>query len=121
MVVTKLMDESVAITITQLRSSVEERFSKLEEQVELNEKIAAQILMAYGEMAAMVQALLSMLVNEDDDEKRKEFFKHIKESRETMMSNMAYAKQQAEHSLDKFVAYSTGVAEGSLDPDNSQQ
>ncbi len=105
----------------ELRATVEKRFTMLEERDELLERQLASLTMGYAEMAAMIQAVLSSIMNESDEAKRKEFFQHVKESRETMMDNMSHAARHAEQSIDKFIPYSTGDAQGPASAEGSEQ
>lgn len=99
------------ISPDELRALMEERYLKLEERLEQFEKQLAILTMGYAEVGSLVQALISGIMNEGDEEKRKEFNKHIKEARETMMDSMLHAARNAEQSADKFVAHSTGTVE----------
>lgn len=102
---TELKGYSIEL-VDKFRAAIEVRFEKQENQQEIIDRQLATLTLAYAEVAALVQAMLSLLVNENDPEKIKEFQTHIKESRQTMMDNLSHATQQAQHSTDKFVAVS---------------
>lgn len=107
------------ISADELRALMEERYLKLEDRLEQFEKQLAILTMGYAEVSSLVEAIISNIVNESDEKKRKEWNQHVKESRKTMMDSLLYAAHNVEQSSDKFIAHSTGTVEGPSGSNNS--
>jgi flagellar biosynthesis chaperone FliJ len=82
------------------------RLEKQDQLFDQFEHQLATLTQGYAELASLVEALLSLVVNETE-EKRQEFFTHLRESRQTMVDTLRHATESAAESDDKFVAYGT--------------
>jgi ribosomal protein L16 Arg81 hydroxylase len=112
--------EWVTALLETFSSAVDERERRQDELIQQFERQVALITQAYAEMAAMLEALISSIINSDET-KRQEFFEALKASRTTMVDTLNYAKQTAEGSTDRFVAYDTGADSQPVDRQESSQ
>jgi ribosomal protein L16 Arg81 hydroxylase len=112
--------EWVTALLETFSSAVDERERRQDELIQQFERQVALITQAYAEMAAMLEALISSIINSDET-KRQEFFEALKASRTTMVDTLNYAKQTAEGSTDRFVAYDTGADSQRVDRQESSQ
>jgi hypothetical protein len=94
------------------------RIEKQDQLMEQFERQLAALTSGYAELASLVEALLSMVVN-TSPEKMEEFYTHLRSSREQMLDTLRYATQSAAGSEDKFVAYGAEPATGSASSEES--
>lgn len=87
-----------------------DRFSKLEEIIERFEKQLAALTQGYMESAALLQALMSHLMNKSPEEVA-EFSGHLTTARKTFLETLTYAHKLAQDGTDHFTPYTTGTHE----------
>ncbi len=103
-----------------LAHQLEEREAKQDELLEAYEKQLAALVQGYAEMAAMIEALISFVVNRSPDEVD-EFFVHLGEARKTMLTTLGHASENAQRNADRFTAHSTEPSMGSAGTPDSEQ
>lgn len=84
--------------------TIQERFERLEGQLEILERMLATLIPSYSEMASMIESLIAVVVN-NSEEQRKEFHEALQQSRSNMIK-LFKQSNEAVNPQDKFVATS---------------
>ncbi len=104
--------EYIDFQINQLSINVQNRFVLLDQKVDQLEKINAALTTSYAELAVIVESLSSIIINQNEDQK-KEFFDTLALARKKMMDTFQHGINLAEQNIDKFTAYNPVSDEGS--------
>jgi hypothetical protein len=106
------LQDSFVKTLESIVVQNDKRFELLEKSLEQSEKLIASLLQAYTEVAAILESLVSVVVNRNEDEK-KEFFQALSLARKQMMETLQHGITLAEHNADRFIPFTPGDAKQS--------
>lgn len=108
------IETRLAAILKTIMDQIDIRFNLLEERVEMAEMVHAQLTLAYGEFATILQALVNTFIGQDED-KLKKFMEDIRSGNKELLNLMNATADVAKRDT-KFTATGTDDTE----PDDNE-